>query len=347
MTEASARFVMPDLLAAPPVESLESVVCSLVELGADRDQIEIVPVGIFRRYRGVLLGYSPAHGTAVREGGRITLYVAERGLADRFPEGFLRDLPDESRPERVFDGEHGGFSPHEPESVPDGGPGRDLDPYEMARRQLDGGRKLLWMLDRALRRARRDVALHHHALRAASGDSEMSRRMLELLDLGSLDVNDTAAMFAADSLAGLQEAVGTLDEVAAFVTRLFDIPVRAEEEPAGWITIPDALRTRLGTDRARLGRDVVAGVRMRDSRPGIVFRVGPLNAEAAGRRHLDREGHQALEAAIAVLTPAGRPRRIVYDIVPQERALRPGSIAQGLLGRTTYLKEPVPSRPAA
>jgi hypothetical protein len=39
VTDASARFVMPDLLAAPPVESLEGVVCSLVELGADRDQI--------------------------------------------------------------------------------------------------------------------------------------------------------------------------------------------------------------------------------------------------------------------------------------------------------------------
>jgi hypothetical protein len=347
VTDAGARFVMPDLLAAPPVESIESVLSSLVELGADRDQIEIVPVGIFRRYRGVLLGYSPAHGIAVREGACVTLYVAERGLADRLPEGFLRDLPDESRPERVFDGEHGGFAPHGSESLPDGGPGRDLDPYEMARRQLDGGRKLLWMLDRALRRARRDVALHHHALWAACADPEMARRMLGLLDLEALDVNDTAAVFAADSLAGLQEAVGTLEEVAAFMTRLFDVPVRAEEEAAGWIAIPDALRTCLGRDRARLGRDVVAGVRMRDARPGIVFHVGPLSAEAAGRRHLDREGHQALEAAIAALTPAGRPRRIVYDIVPEERALRPGSIAQGLLGQTTYLKEPVRSRSAA
>jgi hypothetical protein len=329
------------------VESLEGVVCSLVELGADRDQIEIVPVGIFRRYRGVLLGYSPAHGTEVREGARISLYVAERGLADRLPEGFLRDLPDESRPERVFDGEHGGFAPHESESVPDGGPGRDLDPYELARRQLDGGRKLLWLLDRALRRARRDVALRHHDLWAVSGDPEMARRMLKLLDLEALDVDDTAAVFTSDSLAGLQEAVGTLAEVAAFLTRLFDVPVRAEEEPAGWIAILDALRTRLGTDRARLGRHVVAGARMRDSRPGIVFRVGPMRAEAAARRHLDRAGHRALEAAIASLTPAGRPRRIVYDIVPQERALRPGSSAQGLLGRTTYLKESVPGRPAA
>jgi hypothetical protein len=304
-------------------------------------------VGIFRRYRGVLLGYSPVQGTAVREGTRISLYVAERGLADRLPEGFLRDLPDESRPEHVFDGEHGGFASHESESVPDGGPGRDLDPYEMARRQLDGGRRLLWVLDRALRRARRDVALHHHALWATSGDSEMARRMLELLDLGALDVDDTAAVFASDSLAGLQEATGTLAEVAAFLARLFDVPVRAEEEPAGWIPIPDALQTRLGTGRARLGRDVVAGIRMYDSRPGIVFRVGPLSAQAAGRRHLDREGHRALEAAIVALTPAGRPHRIVYEIVPQERALRPGSIGQGLLGRTTFLKAPVPSQPAA
>lgn len=340
MTDANTRFLMPDLLAARPVDSLESVICSLIELGAGRDQIEIVPVGIFRRYRGVLLGYSPSRGTPVREGDRITFYVAERGLADRLPEGFLRDLPEEDRPERVFDAEHGGFAPHDSESPPDGGPGRDYDPYEMARRQLDGGRKLLWLLDQSLRRARRDAALRHHALWATSGDPALARRMLGLLHLDALDVSDTAAVFASEALAGLQEAVGTLEEAAAFMTRLLDMPVCAEEEPAGWITVPDRLRTRLGADRARLGRETIAGVRMWDPRPGVVFRVGPMSSEAAGRRHLDGEGHRSIMAAIAALIPACRPCRVVYDIVREDRALRPGTVAHGLLGKTSYLNEP-------
>ena len=347
MTDAGARFVMPDLLAARPVDSLESVVGSLVELGAEHDQIEIVPVGIFRRYRGLLLGFSPAPGTPVRQGERLTLYVAERGLADRLPEGFLRDLPEENRPERVFDTEQGGFTPRGQPSPPDGGPGRDFDPYEMARRQLDGGRKLLWLLDRALRRARRDLALRHHALWTASGNPELARRMLALLDLDALDVSDPAAVFASESLAGFQEAVGTLDEAAAFLARLFGVPVHAREGIAGWVTIPDTLRTRLGADRSRLGRDTIAGGRMRDPRPGVEFRVGPMGAEEAGRRHLDREGRRNLEQAVASLAPAGRPCRIVYDIVPEERAFRPGRVAHGLLGRTSCLKKSTRSRSEA
>ena len=46
-------FPMPDLLAVKPVEDVESVVRSLLQLGAAREDIELIPVGIFLTYKAM------------------------------------------------------------------------------------------------------------------------------------------------------------------------------------------------------------------------------------------------------------------------------------------------------
>jgi hypothetical protein len=336
MTPASG-LTMPDLLGAGPPVSLETVVCSLIELGVEREMIETVPVGIFHSYRGILIGYAPAPGTPIRKGDRVTLYVAERSIADRLPEGFLPDLPAEGHPERVFDSKRGGFIDSD-EPPPDGAQRRAYDPYEIACRQLDGGRQLLGLLDRTLRRARRDVAVRHQTLKLTGGGTDLARLLLGLVWLNALDVDDGAAAFASRSLGGFQEAVGTLDEAAAFLGRLFDVPIRASEVPSSPSPIPPALRIRLGRANSRLGRDACPGARVADGRPAVVFDVGPMTSEQAAERHLDVEGTGRVEAAAAALVPAGRAFQVRYDVHLHDRRTRLGRAAHGLLGRTTYLQ---------
>ncbi|HVP38860.1 MAG TPA: type VI secretion system baseplate subunit TssG [Candidatus Saccharimonadales bacterium] len=337
MSAGGVLFHMPDLLAVRPVESVDSVLRSLVELGADRRQIEMVPVGIFRRYRGILLGFFPEAGSEIRAGDELRLYLAERALADRLPEGFLKPLPEEGRPESVFDTVQGGFARGGEEALPDGAPGHAWDPEELARRQLDGGRQLLRLLDRALRRARRDIVLRHQALHFLAGDAEFARRLLALLHLEALAADDPAAVFAAGTVGGVLEAVGTLEEAAALLGQLFGVAVTAAEEPAGTVAVPRPLRARLGGGNALLGRTCTPGRRFRDPRPAVVFRVGPMGAQEAGRRYLDAARRAALEAAVRALVPASRPARVVFEVRPEERAARPGRPANGLLGRTMYL----------
>ena len=335
---AALRFFMPDLLAERPGDAVESAVLSLVEMGADRQQIEMIPVGIFRRYRGQILGFYPAAGSEVRDGDPVRIYLAERGIADRLPEGMLVALPDEGRPESIFDTENGGLLRELPvDDAPDGSPGRGYDPEELFRRQLDGGRQLLRLLDRVLRRARRDILLSRQSLKFLVNDPMFARRLLSLLYLESLDSGDETAVYAAASLAGFQDAVGTLDEAAAFLGMLFHVEMKAEEAPAGMIPIPPPIRLKLGGANARLGRNSIPGRHFRDPRPAVVLKVGPMGAAEAARCYQDSRSRRALNRAAAAMVPASRPFRTVYDVLPEEREARPGVAAHALLGQTSYL----------
>ncbi len=338
---AALQLIMPDLLAERPGDAVESAILSLVEMGADRQQIELIPVGIFRRYRGQLLGFYPALGVEVRQGDTIRLYVAERGLADRLPEGLLAPLPDEGRPESVFDTQNGGIIPPTGwEAPPDGAPGQGYDPEELFHRQLDGGRKLLRLLDRALRRARRDVILQRQSLKFLVNDPRFARNLLGLLHLEALDSGDAAAVYAAASLAGFQDAVGTLEEAAAFLAQLFQVEVRAEEARAGMLPIPKPLHMKLGGPNARLGQGSVPGRNFRDPRPAVKLLVGPMGAENAARRYRDEWARRSFENAAAAMVPASRPFKVIYDVVREERKARPGLLPHALLGQTMYLGRP-------
>src|SRR5438034_1188774 len=114
------------------------------------------------------------------------------------------------------------------------------------------------------------------------------------------------------------------------------IPTRAREAPAGTIPIPEPLRMRLGQANSRLGRDAVSGVRFADPRPGIVYSIGPMSSHEAGGRYRDLDQTRRMIAAATAVTPAGRPFRIVYNVHPDDRAMRLGDAGHGVLGRITY-----------
>ncbi|MBM3286226.1 MAG: type VI secretion system baseplate subunit TssG [Candidatus Eisenbacteria bacterium] len=329
------RFKMPDFLLGGQAPPVSGVLASLIELGADPELIEILPVGIFRAYRGHLVDVLPPPGGDVEPEQRIRVYVAERGVGDRLPEGFLSPLRAELIPDALFDAIahkriwRGG-------RAADGG--EAPDPEEAYQRGLDGGRMLLRIVDRALRAIRRDLTLLPQRLSAAVDDPAISRWLLGRFGLERIPLPSHRARFLSQHLPGFAEAVGRRDEAEALAQRLIGIPVSISDEgPRRRVALPDAIRARTG--RSRVGVDACLGAEMIPPGTAIVARIGPLPTREIEAILSDPDRGDRIRAVVEMLIPADADLEIQFVPPEGERALVLGGLAGGLLGRNSRIED--------
>ncbi len=327
---------MPDFLAGREPQPVAGIIASLVDLGADPGHIQIFPAGTFRAYRGHLIDTYPPPGTQVAEGESIRLYVAEHGIADRLPDGFLKPLPTDLNPDTLFDQVP---SKRVWRSGRSGGPAPDPEDYYA--RGLDGGRALLRILDSSLRRIRRDMALLPQRLEAAGmDDAAAAGWLLRRFGLDEIKLDHTGRRFLSMHLPGFAPAVGCGDEASALLSRLFGRPVTISEGGRRQrLQLPEEIRARIG--RSRLGFDSCVGTGFIEPEGSVRVMIGPVPAHEREAMLGDQTEMNRLREITSMFMPAGRQISVELTPVEGEEAAMLARFAGGRLGETSRLNDRV------
>lgn len=331
----SRSFRMPDFLVGSEPQPIAGVIASLVDLGADPGRIQIFPAGTFRAYRGHLIDTYPPPGSQVAKGGSIRLYVAEHGIADRLPEGFLKPRPTDLNPDTLFDqvpskrvwrtGRSGGPVP---------------DPEDAYTRGLDGGRALLRILDSSLRRIRRDMTLLPQRLEAGGMDDAATGWLLRRFGLDEVNLDHHGRRFLSLHLPGFARAVGRSDETSALLSRLLGRPVTIRDDGTRQrLQLPEEVRARIG--RSRLGVDCCVGAEFTEPEESVRVMIGPVPAHEREAMLGDQAEMNRLREITDMLMPAGRRIRVELTAMEGEEAAMLGCFIGGRLGETSRLNDRV------
>ncbi|PBB23646.1 MULTISPECIES: type VI secretion system baseplate subunit TssG [unclassified Mesorhizobium] len=146
---------------------------------------------------------------------------------------------------------------------------------------------------------------------------------------------DTVRLRQAGSLAN---QIDGAERLTLFLATAFKVQVQIKEFVAAWITIPEALQTRLGKAHAGLGRGATIGPRVFSRQSRIELRIGPLSLDDF-RSFLPGERRLGLFRK-AVRDMIGETLDVDLRIVLARDAVPSPRVGTVQLGRTAWLARP-------